>query len=101
MQVPKTKNDPSALALEQVPKTKSDPSAFALVQVPKTKNDPSALALESGCSKDHCNMAATLLVSRPGHDAATPTCERQGSWVSATALPIAAGLLRPRAMAFT
>jgi len=55
-------------------------------------------ALVSGCSKSHCNMAATFLVSRPGHDAATPTWKRQGSLVSADALPIAVGILRPRAM---
>jgi len=33
-------------------------------------------------------MAATLLALQPGHDAATPTWLRQGSLVTADALPV-------------
>jgi hypothetical protein len=44
-------------------------------------------------------MAATFLVSRPGHDAATPTWMRQGRLVTAEALPICLGFLSPRVMA--
>jgi hypothetical protein len=33
-------------------------------------------------------MVATFLVSRPGHNAATPTWKRQGSLISADALPV-------------
>ena len=64
----------------------------------KNENDPSAHALESGCSKNHNHMAATFLVSRPGHDAATPTWMRQGRLVSAEALPVIVGFLSPRVM---
>ena len=48
-----------------------------------------------GVLESHQNMAATLLVSRPEHNAATPTWKRQGSLVTADALPVVVELLRP------
>jgi hypothetical protein len=41
-------------------------------------------------------MAAALLALQLGHDAATPTFWRQGSLVTADALPLFMRLLRPR-----
>ena len=45
----------------------------------------------AGVLESHQELAATLLVSRPGHNAATPTWWRQGSLVSADALPVLLG----------
>ena len=59
------------------------------------ENDPSAKHAGVGVLTSHHLMAATLLVSRPEHNAATPTWKRQGSLVTADALPILVGFLRP------
>jgi len=62
---------------------------------PVNQNDPSVNHAGVGVLESHQNMAATLLVSRPEHNAATPTWKRQGSLVTADALPILVGFLRP------
>jgi len=58
-------------------------------------------ALESGCSKSQRSLAAALLALQPGHNAATPTWTRQGSLVSADALPTTLGLLSSPSHGFT
>ena len=41
----------------------------------------------AGVLTSHKDMTATLLAARPEHNAATPTFWRQGSLITATALP--------------
>lgn len=48
----------------------------------------------AGVLESHTNMAAALLALLPGHNAATPTSMRQGSLVSADALPVCVRLSR-------
>jgi hypothetical protein len=54
---------------------------------PQNESDTSAPHWCRGAKKAIKRLAAALLALQPGHNAATPTKTRQGSLVSADALP--------------
>ena len=55
---------------------------------PDVENGPARDRADAGVQKSHHYLAAALLALQLGHNATTPTLRRQGSLVTADALPL-------------